>query len=845
MSSFFKSTPTNQPKAQALLEFALALPVLLLLLFGIIEFGRLVQAWMAVQNSARFGLRYAITGEFNPDYCADAASALGLQAADAYGSSPAGYDCTVPEEYCELNGCDERELTNALQDWARLPSIRDAARVGIAGVNVSDADFVSGNYLDYLTNNNLGDLGDPDYAGYFHVTICSNRDGDDVDTLSDFLRDESTNPKTCVDVAANPDIYMDDAGGPGNRVRVTVRFVHRMILPLINNIWPQVPLESWREGVVEKYRTSRIGGLGSEIGIVPTLTATPLPPTDTPIPPTSTFTPIPPSDTPEPTPTDTSTPTQTFTPTFTPTPSCSDLVINGPLNFADDDIQISMSNIGPHIVTITQVRTSWDEYEGQPDGPWHDQVDYQPLPSDQYLDSYLWSGATVLDVAPNVYLNVAGVTFEHDLNLILAPLSGNSLGMDFNRSFTNYFVYYHARDFEVQLDYTVGSLTCPLKSVTGNYGPIVTAEASEPNPIENPFYVQAFASDPDGTINRVRFEVWDQTETNILGYQNELTPPYCLFGDTGGVCNVRDIGGYWPNTSNIIQNGTYVIYIQARDNDAPANQYTRIKMSLVLDLEPLVPCANNGTGLLGEYYSWEGSAPPVFSNLVNLVYAIVNPQIFFTWPASPAPNVPADKFAVGWSGEVQPKYDRLEEYTFYFRVDDGVQLWVNGVRLISSWRNQSATEYSGKIVLPAGCPRLPIEIQYYENLGSAVAELRWSSLSIPKEVIPRRNLYPPVGPLPPTITPTVTPLATSTATETPTRTPKPTFTSTTVPSNTPVAPPATSTTVATATATRTSVVPSNTPVPPTPTTAAPLTATPTRTVSPTPCLTPPDLGGCR
>ncbi len=42
-------------RAQSMVEFALALPVLLLLIFGMIEFGRLLQAWMAVQNAARFG----------------------------------------------------------------------------------------------------------------------------------------------------------------------------------------------------------------------------------------------------------------------------------------------------------------------------------------------------------------------------------------------------------------------------------------------------------------------------------------------------------------------------------------------------------------------------------------------------------------------------------------------------------------------------------------------------------------------------------------------------------------------------------------------------------------------
>ncbi len=34
-------------------------------------------------------------------------------------------------------------------------------------------------------------------------------------------------------------------------------------------------------------------------------------------------------------------------------------------------------------------------------------------------------------------------------------------GLDFNRSFTSYYVYYHARDFQVTLNYSVGPITCP------------------------------------------------------------------------------------------------------------------------------------------------------------------------------------------------------------------------------------------------------------------------------------------------------------------------------------------------------------------------------------------------
>ena len=54
-------------KAQALVEFSLTLPILLLLTFGIIEFGRLFQSWVTIQNAVREATRYATTGQFNDD----------------------------------------------------------------------------------------------------------------------------------------------------------------------------------------------------------------------------------------------------------------------------------------------------------------------------------------------------------------------------------------------------------------------------------------------------------------------------------------------------------------------------------------------------------------------------------------------------------------------------------------------------------------------------------------------------------------------------------------------------------------------------------------------------------
>lgn len=52
----------NEQKGQALIELALVLPILLLLLSGIVEMGRMGYAYISVNNAARVGARVASIG---------------------------------------------------------------------------------------------------------------------------------------------------------------------------------------------------------------------------------------------------------------------------------------------------------------------------------------------------------------------------------------------------------------------------------------------------------------------------------------------------------------------------------------------------------------------------------------------------------------------------------------------------------------------------------------------------------------------------------------------------------------------------------------------------------------
>ncbi len=97
-----------------------------------------------------------------------------------------------------------------------------------------------------------------------------------------------------------------------------------------------------------------------------------------------------------------------------------------------------------------------------------------------------------------------------------------------------------------------------------------------------------------------------------------------------------------------------------------------------------------------------------------------------------------DTFSVSWEGQVQPRCS--ENYTFYTNSNDGVRLWVNGVQIINNWTDHVLTENSGSIALVGGT-KYDIKMEFYENLGGAVAQLSWSSPSTAKAIVPATQLY--------------------------------------------------------------------------------------------------------
>jgi hypothetical protein len=75
--------------------------------------------------------------------------------------------------------------------------------------------------------------------------------------------------------------------------------------------------------------------------------------------------------------------------------------------------------------------------------------------------------------------------------------------------------------------------------------------------------------------------------------------------------------------------------------------------------------------------------------------------------------------------------------------DDGVRLWLDGRLLINNWTNHGSTDNVAQVSLNAGQFYL-LQMEYYENTGSAVARLSWQSPSIARQTIPAGVLLLPL-----------------------------------------------------------------------------------------------------
>ena len=231
----------------------------------------------------------------------------------------------------------------------------------------------------------------------------------------------------------------------------------------------------------------------------------------------------------------------------------------------------------------------------------------------------------------------------------------------------------------------------------------------------------------------------NSTALNVLGADDggeaNLTYTWGVMGSPPGPVNFSGNGSNAAkNTIATFQaNGTYNLYVAIRD----AGGQTAIS-NVTVTISSIY--TDTGNGLSGAYH-----------NNIDFTGTVVNrldPTVDFNWGTGvPIAGIGGDTFSVRWTGYVVPRY--TQEYTFHTTTDDGVRLWVDNMTtpIIDRWINQSPTTWTGTINLIAGTP-YQIRMDFYENGGGAVAQLRWSSPSQALEIVPMGRLYTAAPTLP-------------------------------------------------------------------------------------------------
>jgi len=186
-------------RGQSFVEFALVLPVLLMTFFVIVELGRLFFTWLVLEQSARAGVRFAVTLEYNPAYCTSG----------------------------ELNGSC---VDPAEEEEARLYSIKDMVRR-------------SESVLSFHEDIHW------DVPNFLKTTVCVSprMEGED----HRYLPPDPSIPFDPADCIGG-----DAPGGPGDFVSVTVDYNYQLVVPVFKSVWPQLRLHVRREARAETFRSN-------------------------------------------------------------------------------------------------------------------------------------------------------------------------------------------------------------------------------------------------------------------------------------------------------------------------------------------------------------------------------------------------------------------------------------------------------------------------------------------------------------------------------------------------------------------------------------------------------------
>lgn len=122
-----------------------------------------------------------------------------------------------------------------------------------------------------------------------------------------------------------------------------------------------------------------------------------------------------------------------------------------------------------------------------------------------------------------------------------------------------------------------------------------------------------------------------------------------------------------------------------------------------------------GGGLKADYYNG--------ANFEQKVYSRIDEEInFYHLRESPAPGVNREYYSIRWTGSLYAPVSGT--YKVNVVVDDGIHMWVDGVKVLDQWKLQRASSYTVQLKLKAG-EFYNLKIEYFNGPTLGVLQLRW------------------------------------------------------------------------------------------------------------------------
>lgn len=130
-------------------------------------------------------------------------------------------------------------------------------------------------------------------------------------------------------------------------------------------------------------------------------------------------------------------------------------------------------------------------------------------------------------------------------------------------------------------------------------------------------------------------------------------------------------------------------------------------------------------GLKGEYFNGR--------NFDSRVLTRTDAQINFNWDRKPpAKGMESTDFSIRWTGRLLAELSGT--YTFSAVVDDGLRLWVGGVKVIDAWGPHDHENVNGDVVLTAG-QLYELKIEYFNGMLEGQIQLNWKTPTEEKSML--------------------------------------------------------------------------------------------------------------